>query len=146
MSLHSVPELLREGAELFEQRNALYGDNYKTYGAVMVAMFPEGLPDLVTVNDHNRFGLFVQLVAKLTRYGANLSSGGHVDSARDMKVYAAMLEELTEEGLAAIRHRRKGSAAGGAPAPSLRVGDGRLDLRTGLDGRSGALREEGGPP
>jgi hypothetical protein len=31
------------------------------------------------------------------RYGENLNKGGHQDSAHDLSVYAAMLEELTDD-------------------------------------------------
>lgn len=90
----SVPEMLRAAASTYEERNKLYGDNYKNFGKVMEAMFPDGLM-LAGANDWNRFGIFVQMVSKMTRYAVNLSKGGHKDSAHDLAVYAAMLEELT---------------------------------------------------
>lgn len=90
----SVPERLRAAANTYEERNKLYGDNYKNFGKVMEAMFPNGLV-LAGANDWNRFGIFVQMVSKMTRYAINLSKGGHKDSAHDLAVYSAMLEELT---------------------------------------------------
>ena len=92
----SVPELLRACATTYEERNKLYGDNYKKFGRVMEAMFPAGLT-LNTIQDFNRYGIFVQCVSKLMRYGENLDKGGHQDSAHDLSVYAAMLEELTDD-------------------------------------------------
>jgi hypothetical protein len=96
MIRQSVPELLRACAITYEERNKLYGDNYKKFGRVMEAMFPEGL-QLKSIQDFNRYGIFVQCVSKIMRYGENLSKGGHQDSAHDLSVYAAMLEELTDD-------------------------------------------------
>lgn len=93
----TVPEILRKGADTYEERNSLYGDSYKVYGAVMKAMFPDGLPDFATVADFNRLGVFSMIVSKIMRYASNIGNGGHFDSALDLSVYAAMLAELTEE-------------------------------------------------
>lgn len=93
----TVSEILRKGADTYEERNQVYGDSYKVYGAVMKAMFPDGLPDFATVADFNRLGVFNMIVSKLMRYASNIGNGGHFDSALDLSVYAAMLAELTEE-------------------------------------------------
>lgn len=93
----TVPEILRKGADTYEERNQMYGDSYKVYGAVMKAMFPDGLPDFATVADFNRLGVFSMIVSKIMRYASNIGNGGHFDSALDLSVYAAMLAELTEE-------------------------------------------------
>lgn len=90
------PEMLRNCAAIYEQRNKLYGDNYKRFGPVMQLMFPDGLV-LKTPEDHNRFGVFVQVVAKVTRYAENFTAGGHPDSLDDMAVYAMMLQELDQD-------------------------------------------------
>ena len=90
-----VPALLRAASKTFEERSALYGANYKHFGHVMQAAFPDGL----TVEDAdswNRLGLLVQIVSKTTRYAANFERGGHQDSAHDLGVYAIMLEEMTK--------------------------------------------------
>jgi hypothetical protein len=89
----TVPEILREGADTYEERNKLYGDNYKRHGAVMRALFPNGV-NLHFADAHNRFGLLTQIVAKLTRYCENYNNGGHQDSLHDLTVYAAMLAEV----------------------------------------------------
>lgn len=92
----TVPDMLRQSAETYEQRNKLYGDNYKRFGPIMALLFPNGLM-LDSEDDHNRFGVFVQIVSKLTRYAENFTSGGHDDSLLDMTVYATMLRELDME-------------------------------------------------
>lgn len=94
--MKKVPEILRECADTYEQRNKLYGDNYKKFGHVMLSLFPDGLA-LRTADDFNRLGLFIQCLSKLTRYSEALNRGGHQDSAHDLAVYAAMLEELTDD-------------------------------------------------
>lgn len=94
--MKTVPEMLREGADTYEERNKLYGDNYKRHGLVMSALFPNGV-QLNTMDDHNRFGILTQKVAKLTRYCQNFTTGGHADSLHDDMVYTAMLAELDGE-------------------------------------------------
>lgn len=94
--MKTVPEMLREAAATYEERNKLYGDNYKRFGRVMVELFPDGL-ELKSVDDFNRFGVFVQSVAKLTRYSQNFTRGGHDDSCLDASVYWQMQRELDAE-------------------------------------------------
>ncbi len=89
----TVPEHLRSGAATYEDRNKTYGDNYKNFGPVMAAMFPKGLL-LRTPGQWNRFGIFVQIMTKITRLAE--SDFLHTDSAHDTMVYAAMLRELQE--------------------------------------------------
>jgi hypothetical protein len=88
--------ILRDAAKTHEGRYAIYGENYKKHGEVMLALFPSGIR-ANTPGEHNRLHLIEQLVSKLSRYCMNIHVGGHKDSAHDMIVYAAMLEELTEE-------------------------------------------------
>ncbi|HEY6020842.1 MAG TPA: hypothetical protein VIY48_13370, partial [Candidatus Paceibacterota bacterium] len=90
----TAPAILEEAAATYRERNKLYGDNYKHFGEAMSALFPNGLT-IATVDEWNRLGIFVQLVSKAGRYANNFNIGGHVDSAHDACVYAAMLEELT---------------------------------------------------
>lgn len=92
----TVPEILVAAAKTQEQRNKLYGNSYKRFGTVMKALLPDGI-ELNTEDEWNRFGVFFHAVGKITRYAANLKTGGHKDSAHDLVVYGAMLEELTEE-------------------------------------------------
>jgi hypothetical protein len=93
-------QILEKSAETFRARNAVYGDNYLKVGKVMAALFPDGVT-LRTVDDHNRFHIFMLAVVKLTRYVHNWDATGHADSCHDLTVYAAMLESIDEE----IRNR-----------------------------------------
>lgn len=88
----SPHQLLREGAETFEQRNKVYGDNYTRVGKALAALFPAGLV-LRTPDDHNRFQIFNLIVVKLSRYCVNWDEG-HQDSIHDAMVYCAMLEAI----------------------------------------------------
>ena len=92
----TVPELLRAGADTYEARNVLYGNNYKNFGNVFMALFPADSLSLTTPEQINRLGLTVMIISKLSRYCANFKEG-HKDSAHDLMVYAAMLEELTQD-------------------------------------------------
>lgn len=92
----TVPEMLREAAKLYEERNKLYGDNYKRFGSIMMGLFPSGV-FLQNADDFNRMGVFVQIVAKVTRYGNLFTRGGHNDTLDDTAVYAAMLRELDDD-------------------------------------------------
>ena len=87
--------MLRDAAGIYEQRSKIYGDNYKRFGAIMEILFPNGLT-LILMEDHNRLAIFVQLVAKLTRYAENFARGGHKDSLDDIAVYSQMLSELDQ--------------------------------------------------
>lgn len=91
-----VPHELRSKAALYDERNKIYGDNYKLFGSVMRSMFPAGV-FLESEDDFNRFGVFVQIIAKQTRYAANFMRGGHDDSLDDTSVYSMMLKELDAE-------------------------------------------------
>ena len=54
------------------------------------------IPAITTPEDANRLHVFVAAVTKLQRYAHNWTRGGHADSAHDLQVYAAMLEEFTD--------------------------------------------------
>lgn len=82
-------------ADLFEERNKVYGDNFLHFGKVMKGIFPRGLV-LETEADFNRIGLFVQVISKATRYGQSFAKG-HEDSLDDAAVYAIMLNEVDRE-------------------------------------------------
>jgi hypothetical protein len=91
----SVPEILIDGADTYQERAKVYGPNYKNFGAVMRGLFPHGLT-VKSEEDWVRLGLIQNCVTKLGRYCADISKG-HADSAHDLMVYAAMLEEMTLE-------------------------------------------------
>jgi hypothetical protein len=84
-------KILEDMAETFRERNKVYGDNYKTVGEVMVALFPKGV-NLKTVDDYNVWHLFELMVVKITRFANNGLK--HKDSIHDAAVYAAMVESL----------------------------------------------------
>jgi hypothetical protein len=96
MEMKTVPDMLRDAAKLYEVRNAFYGDNYKRFGPIMDMLFPNGI-ELKSSDDFNRFGIFVQVVSKVTRYAEMFTRGGHPDSLDDNAVYSMMLQELDHE-------------------------------------------------
>ena len=87
-------EILDSMAETFRERNKVYGDNYKSVGAVMTALFPDGV-SLITKEQFNTWHLFELMIVKLTRF-ANTEMT-HRDSIHDAAVYAAMVEYLMED-------------------------------------------------
>jgi hypothetical protein len=88
----SVPDRLAKLAEIYRSRNAVYGDTYKRFGKVMMALFPEPLT-LSTEEDWNRMALFFHKADKIARYASSFTKGGHVDSLDDDAVYGMMLQE-----------------------------------------------------
>lgn len=93
--MKTVPELLREAASLYEERNELYKNNYKMIGGIYEILFPDGI-ELTNAPEFNRFGLLVQVVGKLLRYTYNYDNPDP-DHLKDMIVYATMLHELDRE-------------------------------------------------
>lgn len=89
-----VPAELHKKAELYEQRNALYGDNYKRFGPILSLILAGQRLDTADAQQMNRLGTLVQIIAKVTRYGENFTRGGHEDSLDDIAVYSMMLKEL----------------------------------------------------
>jgi hypothetical protein len=93
--MKTVPNMLHDAADIYEQRNKIYGDNYKRFGHVMAALFRDvNMPAKPDANHWNRMGLLVQMVGKFTRYVENFNRGGHNDSLDDLAVYAMMLQEI----------------------------------------------------
>lgn len=93
---HTVSKNLHYLADLFEGRYRMYGDNYKRFGPIFKALFPDGRIVIDDEVDFTRLGLFVQIVYKLSRYASCFNTGGHRDSLDDLAVYAQMLAELDE--------------------------------------------------
>lgn len=91
-------ELLRAAADTYASRNAAYGSAYRTFGPALAALFPDGLTLAPGDPAWGRLALLVMTAGKLHRYARNLHNGGHKDSARDLAVYGAMLEEMTDGG------------------------------------------------
>jgi hypothetical protein len=86
-------ELLQEAAAIQQRKDEEYDAAWKKFGPQLATMFPDGVT-LVTARDFGRFALFVQALGKLGRYAGSFSEGGHEDSARDLTVYAAMLQSM----------------------------------------------------
>lgn len=85
-------DMLEDAAKIYRERSALYGDNYKHMGKVLLGFFPKGIV-LETEEHFNRFHLFLHLLNKTSRYAQMLQRGGHVDSLDDLSVYAMMAQE-----------------------------------------------------
>lgn len=94
-TVRSPDERLRDAARLFQDRNQEYGANYREWGAVMAAMYPQGLT-VRTQEEWLRLCLQVVRVMKETRYAKNFVRGGHQDSMDDLSVYAMMAAEMDE--------------------------------------------------
>lgn len=90
-----VSQHLHGLAELFAQRNAVYKDNFRMYGRLMSALFPNGF-SAGTEAEHNKDHLFMLAMVKLTRYAINYRAG-HKDSIDDLIVYLSMVAALDEE-------------------------------------------------
>lgn len=89
----SAAEILRGMAATFEERNALYRDNYRMVGPIMRVLFPEGVSPEVLNSD--AFHLLEAVVGKLTRFA--VSDLQHLDSIHDAGVYCAILESVVAE-------------------------------------------------
>lgn len=92
-----VANVLDQAQTVYKKSNEVYKDNFRTVGKLMVALFPEGVPNLDDEADFNRWHIFELIIVKLTRYVQNWNAGGHVDSIDDMIVYLGMLQILDEE-------------------------------------------------
>lgn len=92
-----VADELVAKAKLFAQRAALYGNNYVRFGPIMAQLMATQKLDPTNEKDMARFGVFVQIVSKVTRYAENFNRGGHDDSLDDIAVYAMMLKALDHD-------------------------------------------------
>lgn len=87
-------KFLEEAAQLYAQRNAVYGSNYKRVGAAINALFPNGVK-LDNEVAFNRWHIFELIMVKLSRWAVAVERGeSHKDSLEDLAVYAAILEEI----------------------------------------------------
>lgn len=85
--------LLVSDVDLYLTRRGDYGASELDFGAVMDALFPNGLT-IRGPDDWARYGVLHQIVSKLVRYCNNFPEFDHPDSLRDIRVYAAMLQAL----------------------------------------------------
>ena len=92
----TVGERLADLGRIYDERAAVYGDNYRHFGEAMMGLFPRGL-ELKTAEDFNRLGLFFHVMSKASRYAQCLARGeGHFDSLSDLAVYAMMAQECDD--------------------------------------------------
>jgi hypothetical protein len=87
----STSDVLREMAETFDQRNAVYKDNYKTAGAILRAMYPQGIAQHLMGDELH---LLMLIAVKLSRFVH--AEHKHKDSMVDVGVYAAMIANITD--------------------------------------------------
>jgi lysophospholipase L1-like esterase len=86
----NAADILQEMSDTYRERNAVYGDNFRMVGPIMKLLFPGGvLPELL---GSDQFHLFELAVVKMSRLA--VSGLTHQDSARDLGVYAAMIESI----------------------------------------------------
>lgn len=88
--------ILSQSHDVYKDRSAIYKDNFRSVGRVMVALFPEGRPPLVTAEDYDRWHIFELLIIKLTRYANNYDQP-HEDSLLDQLPYLGILGALDQE-------------------------------------------------
>ena len=91
-AVQPAADVLRSLAELQQAKTEEYGPTWKTFGPVVMALFPKGF----TIEDEdeaNRLALFFHIIDKSHRYANNFKRGGHYDSLKDISVYAALLGE-----------------------------------------------------
>jgi hypothetical protein len=89
----TIEENLARAVRTRAERKKLYGDAHIRHGSVMKGLYPKGIT-LNSPEDFARFGALNMVVSKLTRYTTD-PDVGHPDSAHDLIVYSAILEELT---------------------------------------------------
>lgn len=88
-------ELIAAGLETYKQKAEIYGDSYIRHGAVMQAMFPNGIT-IDNANDFARFIILNHKISKLCRYTKDFHNP-HQDSIHDDGVYSFILEELDQD-------------------------------------------------
>lgn len=92
---HHAMNNMARARDTYKVRNAKYGNNYKRFGQIMMALYPHGLT-IDSFEQWNRLGILHMIIAKLSRYVTD-PKVGHLDSIHDIGVYAFMLEELDAE-------------------------------------------------
>lgn len=89
----TVEDNLRRAMATRAARKKIYGGTHIRHGSVMAALFPSGIT-LRSSEEFARFGVLNMVVSKVCRYTAR-GIVGHPDSAHDLIVYGALLEERT---------------------------------------------------
>lgn len=91
--MEGAAKVLHDMAVTYQERNAVYGSNYKMVGPLMAVLFPDGVPPELVVK--HQFHLFELILVKLSRFA--ISNLEHVDSIHDLSVYGAMIEAIITE-------------------------------------------------
>jgi len=100
----SPAEILRENAQLFEEKNVEHGNTFENIGFHFEKLFPDGVA-LKTANDFNVFYNFIQAFSKIGRLASSvfnpekLLHESYLDSSKDLQCYAAMLQKVLEDRL-----------------------------------------------
>lgn len=97
--------ILQGATDVYQDRNAVYKDNFRMVGKVMEALFPDGRPPLSKAAEYDRWHIFELLIVKLTRYANNFDVP-HEDSLLDMLPYLGILGGLDQELREAIQKAR----------------------------------------
>jgi len=93
----TVDQILKEGAEFFQDRAKEYGTAYLRHGAIMAAFFPDGIT-LKTADDFYFWHIFELDVIKSNRIASAMMRGEqHPDSWHDKMIYSAMATEGVEK-------------------------------------------------
>lgn len=91
-------EILEEAAKTNLHKSEEYGDDFEQMGRVLAVLFPNGIyaPTVEPTIYWNRYHLWFMVLLKLIRLST--TDFNHIDSARDIAVYAAMLESISDKG------------------------------------------------
>lgn len=89
----TVDDNLQRALKTRAARKKIYKNTHQRHGNVMSALYPKGIT-ISTPSEFARFGALNMIVSKVCRYTARPEQG-HADSAHDLIVYGAILEELT---------------------------------------------------
>lgn len=85
--MQTADKVMEQMLATFKERGNIYKANYLMIGEILSVMFPEGIT-LKTVDDHNKWHLFLLTMVKATRLANTRLT--HEDSGLDMAVYASM--------------------------------------------------------
>jgi hypothetical protein len=89
----AVSEICDQMKSTFEERNAVYKDNYKMVPQLVKVLFPNGVPPELVVTD--QWHLFELKLVKLTRFA--ISGLTHKDSIHDDAVYSVLIESIIKQ-------------------------------------------------
>jgi len=87
-------EVFKEMAATFEERGAVYKDDYVDFAKLLTVLFPGG-PTIKSEMEWIKFDFLCRILSKVTRF--TQSGMTHIDSTHDIAIYAAMLEALLLE-------------------------------------------------